>query len=356
MPVILPQRRPKDKSRGFVRAYAPLLEPSGIDEKTFIDFLNQLDLSAKTSPVFDVINLACFAVGFIPNPIAMGVTIAVQTVSRTAQELQSRTRRNTFLDSINADLFMPKGLYCMIMTFKPDNPFDPILQSNILTSGTSSALIKATSHPDSDLRAKLKSIRLASGVTKGELSLPDSAPLIYPALDQAADLALASNPEHKPSSLKTSSAFVAGYLDRRAQATYAALHPDSSLAHAAPPAPKQFANRYADPNHPANSGSITALLTGGAIDLSAGKRERRARRKARRDGRTLSPDEIANARMGRAPLRRRQGIVKRVLAKDVLYLIVTALPDEREMEEIRREIERMGAQGMGGGRQASYRG
>jgi hypothetical protein len=367
MPVILPQRRPKDKSRGFVRAYAPLLGQSGIDEPTFLSFLNALDASAKTSPVFDVINLACFAVGFIPNPIAMGVTIAVQTVSRTAQELQSRTRRNTFLDEINAQLFMPKGLYCMIMTFQPDSPFDPVLQSNILTTGTDAALLKATSHPDSALRSHLKSIRLASGVTKGELSLPQSAPLIYPALDAAAASDEQAQAQGKPpSALQTSSAFVAGYLDRRAQATWSALHPESALAAATPPPSKPFASRYADPNHPANSGSISALLTGGHVDLSARKREKRAYRKARRDGRTLSPDEVANARMGRRPERRHKGVIRRVLKKDVLYLIVCDLPSEGDMREMREELERNAGQGGGvggregmgggGGRQASDRG
>lgn len=38
-PVIIPQRRPKNKSRGFVRAYAPMLMNCGIDQATFLDFL-----------------------------------------------------------------------------------------------------------------------------------------------------------------------------------------------------------------------------------------------------------------------------------------------------------------------------
>lgn len=374
MPVILPQRRPKDKSRGFVRAYAPLLGPSGVDEKTFIDFLNQLDTSAKASPVFNVINLACFAVGMIPSPIAIGVTIAVQTVSRTAQEMQSLHRRNTFLDQINADLFMPKGLYCMMMTFKPDSPYDPVLQSNIIIQGTDAALMKATSNPDSALRQKLKSLRLTSGVTKGELSLPESAPLIYSALDNAAAQALDAGqelPEHKQSALKSSGALVASYLDRRAQASYAGLHPESALGRMAPPAEKKFASRFSDPNHPANSGTILGLLTGGRFDPAADKRGRRAQRRARREGRTLSPEELYSAKMGRAP-RRKQGIIHRVLQKNVLYLIVTNLPTESEMAEIRQEMERVksetspggsgyGSYGQGGhpgygGRQASYTG
>ena len=38
-PVIIPQRRPRTKSRGFVRAYAPVLDDCGIDQDTFLEFL-----------------------------------------------------------------------------------------------------------------------------------------------------------------------------------------------------------------------------------------------------------------------------------------------------------------------------
>lgn len=38
-PVILPQRRPHKKYRGFVHAYAPVLGNAGIDQDTFMEFL-----------------------------------------------------------------------------------------------------------------------------------------------------------------------------------------------------------------------------------------------------------------------------------------------------------------------------
>ena len=37
-PVIIPQRRPHKKSRGFVQAYAPVLAECGIDQDTFMEF------------------------------------------------------------------------------------------------------------------------------------------------------------------------------------------------------------------------------------------------------------------------------------------------------------------------------
>ena len=46
-PVIIPQRRPQNKSRGFVRAYAPVLSDCGIDQNTFIDFLKSFDKASK---------------------------------------------------------------------------------------------------------------------------------------------------------------------------------------------------------------------------------------------------------------------------------------------------------------------
>ncbi|KAI9850874.1 MAG: hypothetical protein M1830_006948, partial [Pleopsidium flavum] len=46
-PVIIPQRRPQNNSRGFVRAYAPVLSDCGIDQATFLDFLDCFDQASK---------------------------------------------------------------------------------------------------------------------------------------------------------------------------------------------------------------------------------------------------------------------------------------------------------------------
>lgn len=91
-PVIIPQRRPRDKKRGFVRAYAPVLEGCGIDQKTFLDFLKTFHSASKASPWLNVINIAAAGVGFAPSAIAMGVSIAVQFAVGVAMEVQSRSR------------------------------------------------------------------------------------------------------------------------------------------------------------------------------------------------------------------------------------------------------------------------
>ena len=46
-PVILPQRRPRQKDRGFVRAYAPILAECGIGQDVFLQFLEAWDKASK---------------------------------------------------------------------------------------------------------------------------------------------------------------------------------------------------------------------------------------------------------------------------------------------------------------------
>lgn len=343
-PVILPQRRPKNKTRGFVRAYAPALsDAAGIDQQMWLDFLEDFDKASKTSPIFDVINLACFAAGFAGGPIATGVTIAVQVANNTAKEVQGRYRRNHFLDQMNESLFKPRGLFCMIMTFKPDAA--PVIGMDV--TSTDQALAKVVSEPDSDLRRRLMKLRLTSGTTRGEMSLPDAAPLIYPAIDDAAN-----NPsEEKQNFLKASGAFMNTYLDRRAHAIYASTNSNSQLV--APDSQRQFKSKYADPNHPIHSGTVLGLITAGKFDPIASKRARKARRRAQRQGVVLTEEEVKNAEMGRKmdPARggRRQGAgpiglvlkpVKKAIAPNLLYLTVVNLPSESEMMEIRQELER----------------
>lgn len=277
--------------------------------------------------------------GFVPNPIVMATAIAIQVAAGTAQELQARYRTNTFLDQVNESLFKPRGLYAMMMTFKPERPDERYFHTNI-NDATSVALAKSITPPTSSLNAGMRNIRLSSGLSKGEMSLPESAPLIYPALDAAAANAASTDQalsENKQNALKSSGSFIADYLDRRAQAEYAGANPNSKLA--GPPPSKPFTSRYSDPNHPANSGTILALLTGGHFDPKGRKRARRAERRARKREIPLTETDIKNTEMGRRPIGR-QGLIRRVLQKDVLYLAIVNLPNQQEMDIVKGEIER----------------
>ncbi len=108
-PVIIPQRCPHDKKRGFVRAYAPVLQPCGIDQDSFLAFLKAMHQSSKASPVFNVINIAAFAAGFVPSITAMIVTTVAQAAAMAAIEVQGNLRTNDFLAQLNVKYFRPRG-------------------------------------------------------------------------------------------------------------------------------------------------------------------------------------------------------------------------------------------------------
>jgi hypothetical protein len=91
-PVIIPQRRPRDKRRGFVRAYAPVLMDCGIDQETFLEFLKNFHESAKEDKWLRVVNVSAMIAGMAPSAIVMGVSIAVQVSVGVAMEVQRRHR------------------------------------------------------------------------------------------------------------------------------------------------------------------------------------------------------------------------------------------------------------------------
>lgn len=336
--VIIPQKRPGTRTRGYVRAYAPILGTSkGIDQDTFLGVLSDLDKSSKSSPVFDVINIACFAAGLVPSEIAAAVTTVVAIVNKTAQEIQVRYQTNKCLDEMNQKLFQPHGCYAMIMTYKPDMADEPLLEVNTVDLALSRSL-----NADTHTKQMLRRLRPSSGKTT-ESQLPEFAPLIYPSLD----LVLISTDLRKQSSPKERARAVNEYLDQRAQTEFQSQNPQSKLSHVAPPQGKQYVNRFADPNHPVNSGSIFGLLSGGTFDPIASGRVRRAERHTKQHGQpTLTDQERHDAYMGRKVRGRITGtpskkipIIGKMMKKDILYLVIVDVPTKEQLASVRQQFE-----------------
>lgn len=63
MPVIIPQRRPMQRHRGFIRAYAPVLESAQVSQPAFLEFLEGFEKSIKANPLFHVLNVAVWIAG-----------------------------------------------------------------------------------------------------------------------------------------------------------------------------------------------------------------------------------------------------------------------------------------------------
>lgn len=92
LPVILPQKRPKDRQRGFIKAYAPILEEVGVDQATFLDFLETFNQASQASPWMNALNLAGLATLAMPHVIGTVVGIAITMAVKQAMEMQSRSR------------------------------------------------------------------------------------------------------------------------------------------------------------------------------------------------------------------------------------------------------------------------
>lgn len=254
-PVILPQRRPGTKARGFVRAYAPILEESGVSQDAFLRFLKDFHRAAQASPIFDVVMIATAIAAAYPDPvIGLGIQ-AVQVAVRIGQEVQERYRTNRFLTQANKEFFIPKGLYAMIITYKiggseqPEVGVERVDLGAIAVAKYGGADQADTTASESgnlekpkmldDVKEKMKQLRIASGETHGEAEMPVTcAPLIFPALDIAAAASPAANEGRTSEGIgrdikaksRSASKFVNDYFDRRAQASYVRACQPSTLS------------------------------------------------------------------------------------------------------------------------------
>jgi hypothetical protein len=251
LPVVITQRRPGSRTKGFVRAYSPILADVGIDQTIFLDFLDKLNKSVAPSPWIQAINLASFAGQAVPEPFTIIISIAVKKVADAASQLHSRSKTNRFLDQVNESFFEPRGLVALIMTWKPSQKNDMFTRAEF---DVQSSIAKASNA--SKPRHKFES---SSGASSFEW--PETAPLVFPALDELTDAKDDGNKANMMSTVKRSGKFVGEYMDKRARAKWAGENPDSNMANAT--GKEKFSSRYADPNHPASSGDPIALLTGG---------------------------------------------------------------------------------------------
>ncbi len=286
-PIILPQRRPGTKTRGFVRAYPPILHESRIPQSAFLRFLKDLHTAAQASPIFSVVMIATAIAAAYPDPVVgLGVQ-AVQVAVGIGQEMQERYRTNKFLTQANRDFFGPKGLYAMIVAYKSGGSEQPDVGVERVDLGAAAVAkyggdaqtgdgISDSEKPKKldEIKDKMKQLRIASGSTHGETEMPVTcAPLIFPALDAAAAASPDAKEERSGEGIgstikaksKSASKFVNDYYDRRAQASYVRSHrlaapslPTSSSKHsdralqAADPKPTGLSKPLLHPNRPSS--------------------------------------------------------------------------------------------------------
>lgn len=93
-PVLIPQRRPGNKERGFVSAYAPCLGEHGIDQQTFLKFVAASNDALQGSAAIQAVRVAAGMVSLAPDPtgISNGVGAALGAIAGAAAVFKSTAK------------------------------------------------------------------------------------------------------------------------------------------------------------------------------------------------------------------------------------------------------------------------
>lgn len=335
MPVILPQRRPESHTRGFVRAYAPVLQDAGIDQDTWIEFLDGFEKAIGQNAWFHAANAAVWVAGKVRlalegvSLIARFVSMAIHLTLEGGRRTYIHSKYNKYLDTMNDEFFKPRGLYCLIIKY---NPKSSELDEEVdVTRNISQQVAKR----DDEERSKWRNlVSASSGKTEHEEEIPEFAPLVFPDLDKLGE-------EQKVGAVKHFGHFMRDYYDRQSQAKFDAAHEDSKLAGVTPR--KEFASRYSDPNHPASQGGLISTISGGAYNPKGPLGKLQDRRNARRSKIGIG----GNRPVGKEGRQQRRNMrpLRRVLKTDALYLMVVNLPTQEEMDTVLAELERANKEG-----------
>jgi hypothetical protein len=193
LPILIPQRRPENKSRGWMLAYPPSLQQRGIGQESFISFLLEFNKACQASPALDAVNLAAFGVGFAPGIAPMVVSMVVPVAVKMTKTRMVDTQAANFLEKANRDVFNPRGLTAIVTTL----------------SGKQGQTVSY------DMR---NSNGMDDQVSAGQFTMPRSEELIY--LDDG-DV----SPGQERSGLGKTGHFIGDYYDRRSQVQYVSLPP-----------------------------------------------------------------------------------------------------------------------------------
>ncbi|KAK1658495.1 hypothetical protein BDP55DRAFT_682763 [Colletotrichum godetiae] len=280
LPVLVPQRRPEKRARGFIRAYAPILVNVGIDQDIFLDFIDTFNKSLKPNPWISAVNLAGFAGEALPDPASLLFGFAVEIATEAIMEGQSLICSNKFLDCVNAEFFIPRGLICLVVTWQPDNDRGRLATNvsvKIDVPETKLDLLQGVSDVAAG-RIKssegLQEMKTQVGdlmkPTRGDFSWPEPAPLIFPNFKR--NTKRADVKVEEKNAWDRMENWINDHLDKRAQASWINENKDRPAVSLMPE--HNFKSRYADPNRQASSGDLVSLVTAGRWRLASdGKAE-----------------------------------------------------------------------------------
>ncbi|KAL2061309.1 hypothetical protein VTL71DRAFT_7582 [Oculimacula yallundae] len=132
-PVIIPQHIHKNTNYWPI-SYSPSLMNCGVDQTTFLAFIESFNESTKLSPNIDVINIDQLPSNNRWREASSDISIIIPAAVRIFKEVARNGSSNEFLTRANERIFQVRGLYAMILISLPDIP-SQIININAMAHG-----------------------------------------------------------------------------------------------------------------------------------------------------------------------------------------------------------------------------
>ncbi|KLO14089.1 hypothetical protein SCHPADRAFT_332718 [Schizopora paradoxa] len=98
----------------FGRGYSDALQQLGISQKTFLDFVDGLNMAMISSPPLQVVNVAGMVISFVPHWTFQVAGTVMQTSAQVGMHVMSKTLSDRYLRAANERIFAPIGLHARL--------------------------------------------------------------------------------------------------------------------------------------------------------------------------------------------------------------------------------------------------
>ncbi|KAJ6063414.1 uncharacterized protein N7446_007534 [Penicillium canescens] len=334
-PVVIPHCRPSTKSPTFGRAYAPILANCGICQDVFLRFLGDFDQAIMDSQSLNVVNVAADISYKVPEIASFVTGLSLEVAAGAAHEMQTSCPANAFLEWANHEVFIPNGLYAVVLQFKDEVPGEQQGALGILSQKIGKTLF-TTEKIDINQPVSATVFHPSSTTTKVEL--PQIAHLVYPDLYSGPTQTVSgrrAKSESMQGKSKSAGARLQDHMEKKAQSSNGLKDSACCLA-VRGSSDRRLVSRYNDTNHGVNKRKLLSTLSGGRLGNKPGLIEQAANsikefQDLKRIARLELPHDPIKEKLRRSQEKRTE-IPSKALQPNVPYLMIVNRLSEEELQ------------------------
>ncbi|KAI5925720.1 hypothetical protein F4810DRAFT_657758 [Camillea tinctor] len=139
-PVLIPRLNPGNHNP-FARAWVPELRQLAVTKEDFIGFIDNLNIINSPNTAIGVVDLIAFAIGFVPNEVAFGVSSVLGATAVLSAAAMAYNGTRKCLRLINEHYFHPRKLHVKVINrkrivrmfdlHKDDHLMEPLTESTL---------------------------------------------------------------------------------------------------------------------------------------------------------------------------------------------------------------------------------